>query len=454
VETPVGSSLENTYQKCLQIEDYIRKNKDVARYFLSVGGNQSNTAFLPVVLTDKETRTKTQGEIMNEFRRDLSKLEGVTVRLSDLSSRGLTPRRSLPVEFNIRGVSYEELKKAAAKITEAMRASGLMVDVDTNYREGQPELRIVPNREAAALRGVSMDDLGRTINAAMGSLRQGKFTSNGRRYDVRLQLKEEERLQPEDIDKLQIRTGYGELIPLTDVVKLEEIQTVQTIARVNRQRSVSITANLVDGVSQAKALEECRKIALETLPEGYTFNLEGGAQTFSESFGSLWFTLLVGIVVAYMILAAQFNSFLHPFTVLLALPFSVTGAFLILLAFNQSVNLFSMIGLILLFGIVKKNSILLVEFTNQIRKREALDVRPALEKACPIRLRPILMTSCATIGAAVPTALSTAPGAEARVPMALTIIGGVLVSTFFTLFVVPCAYSLMARWERPYREAD
>jgi HAE1 family hydrophobic/amphiphilic exporter-1 len=455
METPVGSSLEYTYQKCIEIEKYLQSRPEVAQYLMSVGGGvgggQANIAFVPVVLTDKDKRDKSQNQLMTEFRKDLASMEGVTVRLGDLSLRGLTARRSLPVEFNIRGVDYGQLRDAAVKITEGMKATGLMVDVDMGYREGQPELRIIPDREAAALRGVSMDDLGRTINAAMGSVRQGKFTSNGRRYDVRVQLREDERLKPEDINQLQIRTGYGELIPLTDVVRLEEVKTVQTISRVNRQRAVSITANLKEGVSQTKALEESQKIAESVLPEGYTFNLEGGSQTFKESFGSLWFTLLIGIAVAYMILAAQFNSFLHPFTVLLALPFSVTGVFLILLLFNQSVNLFSMIGLILLFGIVKKNSILLVEFTNQIREHERLEVRAALEKACPIRLRPILMTSCATIGAAVPTALSGAPGSEARVPMALTIIGGVLVSTFFTLYVVPCAYSLLSKWERPYR---
>jgi HAE1 family hydrophobic/amphiphilic exporter-1 len=323
-----------------------------------------------------------------------------------------------------------------------------MVDVDTNYREGQPELRIVPDRDAAARRGVSMDDLGMTVNSAMGGIRQGKFTSDARRYDVRVRLLADERLQPEDVNKLDIRTSYGELVPLTDVVKLDMVKTVQTIARVNRQRAITIKANLSPGVSQADAIAEAERISRKHLPEGYSFNLEGTSQTFKESFNSLGFVFVVGLLAAYMVLASQFNSFIHPVTVLLALPFSVTGAFLTLLLFNQSINLFSMIGLILLAGIVKKNSILLVEFTNQVRETENMGIRSALETACPIRLRPILMTSMATIGAAIPTALSHAPGSEARVPMALVIIGGVAVSTFFTLFVVPCAYSLFSRLER------
>jgi hydrophobe/amphiphile efflux-1 (HAE1) family protein len=448
---PVGSSLAYTERQCIEIENYIKSRSDVDRFLMSIGGlnGQSNTAFIPVVLKEKHEREKTQSEIVEEFRKDLSQIvKGARLQISDLSSRGLTSRRSLPVEFNIRGVDYAQLKTAAEKIMKRMEESGLMRDVDTNYREGMPELRIHPNREEAAKRGVSMEDLGTTINAAIGGVRRGKFTNDARRYDVRMRLESQERLQPEDANKLQIRTSYGELIPLTDIVKLEVVPTVQEIGRINRQRAITISANLAPNVSQSAAIAMAEKISREALPEGYTFNLEGGSQTYMESIYSLWGVLLLGIVVAYMVLASQFNSFLHPVTVLLALPFSVTGAFLALWLTGQSVNLFSMIGLILLFGIVKKNSILLVEFTNHLRQHDRLEPRAALEKACPIRLRPILMTSLATMGAAVPTALSTAAGSEARVPMAMTIIGGVLVSTFFTLFVVPCFYSLMSRFER------
>lgn len=452
LQTAVGSSLEFTGKKVKEVDAYIRSNPNVERYFFVVGGQngQSNSANVLVLLKPKEERKATQAEIMNDFRKNLSKIEKLRITsIADNSNRGLVSgNQSTPVEFNIRGVNYTELKKASATIMEKMKESGLMVDIDSNYREGQPELRIVPDREAAAKRGVSMDDIGATINAALGGLREGKFTNNSRRYDVRLRLVPEERLQPVDVNNLQIRTSFGELIPLKDVVKLEETKTVQTIARVNRQRSITIRANLATGISQSAALIKCEEISRSALPEGYTFNLQGGSQTFKESFNSLWFVFIVGLIAAYMVLAAQFNSFIHPVTVLLAIPFSITGAFLTLLATQQSINLFSMIGLILLAGIVKKNSILLVEFTNHVRSQGKESVREALEIACPVRLRPILMTSFATIGSAIPTALSHAPGSEARVPMALAIIGGVTVSTFFTLLVVPCAYSLLSRFER------
>jgi multidrug efflux pump subunit AcrB len=281
----------------------------------------------------------------------------------------------------------------------------------------------------------------------MGGIRQGKFTRDGRRYDIRLRLTPEDRLSAEDVKKLMVRNSYRELIPLGDLVKLETATTLQSISRVNRQRAISVTANLAPGASQATALEKAAKIAHETLPPGYTFNLEGGAKTFSESGSGLWIAFILGILVAYMVLASQFNSFVHPFTVLLALPFSITGALVTLWSTNQSLNLYSAIGIILLMGVVKKNSILLVEFMNR-KRAEGMPLVESIVTAAPIRLRPILMTSAATIAAAFPIALGIGVGAETRQPMALAIIGGVFVSTVFTLVVVPCAYFIMARFEK------
>jgi len=189
------------------------------------------------------------------------------------------------------------------------------------------------------------------------------------------------------------------------------------------------------------------KIAKKVLPPGYQIVFSGTTKTFQESFASLGFALLLGIIIAYMVLASQFNSYLHPFSVLFALPFSISGALIALWMANQSVNIYSLIGLILLMGIVKKNSILLVDFTNKMREQDP-DVRSALLKACPIRLRPILMTSISTIAAAIPPALAIGPGAETRIPMAITVVGGVALSTLLTLFVVPCIYSLFSKIER------
>jgi HAE1 family hydrophobic/amphiphilic exporter-1 len=330
---------------------------------------------------------------------------------------------------------------------DELEKTGLVVDLDNNYRTGMPEVRVFPDRQATAVRGVTMEDIGRTVNAAMGGIRQGKFTRDGRRYDVRLRLTPEDRLSAEDVKALMVRNSYGELIPLGSVVRLEEASTLQSISRINRQRAISVTANLAAGASQATALEEAKNISRKILPPGYAFNLEGGSKTFSESGSGLWIAFVLGILVAYMVLASQFNSFIHPFTVLLALPFSITGALVTLWGADKSLNLYSAIGIILLMGIVKKNSILLVEFMNR-KRAEGMSLKEAIIIAAPIRLRPILMTSASTIAAAFPIALGLGVGAETRQPMALAIIGGVFVSTVFTLLVVPCAYYLMARFER------
>ena len=393
---------------------------------------------------------KSQAELIQEFRRDLGKLEGVRISYQDLSTRGLTPRRSQPVEFNLRGQDFDVLDEKSREIMKQLEATGLVVDLDNNYRTGMPEVRIVPDREAAALRGVSMDNIGRTINAAIGGVREGKFTKDGRRYDVRLRLSPEERLSEQTVGQLTVRTAYGETIALTNVVKLETVKTLQSISRVNRQRSVSVTANLAPGASQATALAEAERIIRSVLPAGYTFSFEGGSKTFTESFNSLWFAFILGLIVAYMVLASQFNSFIHPVIVLLAVPFSITGALLALRLTDQSLNLYSAIGLILLMGIAKKNSILLVEFMNQ-KREQGLSLHEAILTAGPIRLRPILMTTVATMVAALPLSLGLGAGAETRQPMAIAILGGVLVSTVFTLVVVPCAYSLASRLERPHR---
>ena len=449
IQTPVGSSLAYTDGKTREIEDYLKKRPEVARYFVSVGGlgGVANQSFAAITLVDRDKRAKSQGELIQEFRRDLASLKGVRVSFQDLSARGLTPRNSQPVEFNLRGPDYAVLNQTARDIMAQLEKTGLVVDLDTNYRTGMPEMRIIPDRAAAAARGVTMENIGRTINAAIGGVREGKFTKNGRRYDVRIRLSPDERMTEEDVKQLTIRTDYGEIIPLSSVVTIESTNTLQTINRVNRQRSVSVTANLAPGASQADALSAAARIAAQAMPPGYTFNLEGGSRSFDESFASLKFAFLLGIIVAYMVLASQFNSFLHPFTVLLALPFSISGALAALYATNQSLNLYSAIGIILLMGIAKKNSILLVEFANH-KRSEGLGVREALLEAGPIRLRPILLTSIATMGAALPLALGIGPGAESRQPMALAILGGVMVSTLFTLVVVPCAYLVLSRLER------
>ena len=429
---------------------------EVLIYYSAVGsftGGQVNQGFIYITMKPSKERPllgrhhETQQEFMQIVRKQFSSIPGVDrVSIQDLSLTGFTAQRGFPVEFTVRGPDWEKLGQFSQEIIKRMKASGITVDVDTDYQLGMPELQIYPDRRKAAEHGVSVLSIADTINAMVGGVRNGKFTSRGKRYDIRVRLAEADRTNTKDVQRMWVRNEFGEVVPLSAVVTANENPSLFSITRKNRERAVSIYANPAIGHSQQEALNSVLKIGKEVLPKDYRIVFSGGSQAFQESFQSLIFALILGIFVAYMILGTQFNSFIHPFTVLLALPFSVTGAFLFLFLTHNSLNLYSMIGLILLMGIVKKNSILLVDFTN-VRRQQGMGVKEALLDACPIRLRPILMTSIAMIAAATPEALAIGPGSEVMVPMAVSVIGGVLLSTILTLFVVTCAYEVFSRLE-------
>jgi len=469
VQTPVRSSIGFTESKLEQAETILKKHPEIDHFFSAIGGfttdtgaadgavtdGQVNSALIYVTLNPKSQRVLGQFALMDQLRGELNAIPGVTAVPQDLASHDFIAGRGFPIELNLRGPDYQVLEKKSQEIIDAMNRTGDFRDIDTDFRAGMPEVRIYPDRALATESGVTVDGIANTVQAAIGGTVQGKYTNKDRRYDVRLRLEGSQRVDPQDILNLDIRTDYNELIPITNVIKTQTVDTYQTIARTLRERSISIYANIAPGKSQAAALDRAEAIAKQILPTGYRVYLGGGAQTFRETFASLFFALWLGIIVSYMVLASQFNSFIHPFAVLLSLPFCVSGAFFALLLTGQSINLYSLIGLVLLMGIVKKNSILLVEFANAKRFIDGLSVRDAILFAGPVRLRPILMTSLATLAAAVPPALALGPGAESRIPMAITVIGGVIVSTFFTLLVVPCAYSLMARLEsKSHPEAE
>lgn len=450
-QTPPGSSLMTTVAKSEEVEAIIRNHPLVDRYFVSVGAGgpsaEVNQFSMPTFLVSRETRSKTHVQIMDELRAEFRKIKDVRVSMRDNSSRGLTSGRSYPVSFNIRGPNLDVLTQKADEIMDRLESGGYTDDLDTDFKTGIPQLLIHPNRTAMAQRGVSVGALGTTLNATVAGARQSRFTSDGKRYDIRVKLLDKNITSPKDIEQIYVRNQYGNSIPLAELVTFTRETTYQSITRVNRLRAVSVFGNIKTGQSQSAVLAKAEEIAREVLPTGYSFALDGASAGLNESFRSLSMALVMGIAVAYMILAVQFNSFIHPISVLMALPFSVTGALLILWLTGTSLNLFSFIGLIVLMGIAKKNSILLVEFTNHMRAEGIKDIREALIKACPVRLRPILMTSVATVAAAVPLIIGNSMGQETRTPMGLTIIGGTIVSTILTLFVVPCIYLSLSFFE-------
>ncbi len=459
MKTSVGSSLEYTDMLIARAEALLASHGEVLRYFSTVGGfggGEVNTGMIFVTMKEPEERPVnpnkkrrlTQAEFAGIVRGELNLIsKDMKATIQDLSTRGFSATRGYPVEFTVRGTDWQKLGRYSDEIAARMVKSGMMVDVDTGFDAGQPEIQILPDRNAAELRGVSMTSIGNAVSALIGGKKMGKFTDAGHRYDIRVRLKEPERRMAEDIKYIFVRNNRGELVRLSDVVKILPTKSLLSITRVNRERSIAVYAGPAPGFSQEEAIEKAMKITRDVLPAGYSAELTGSAKTSGESFDSLLFALIVGIIVSYMVLGSQFNSYIHPLTILLALPFSFSGAVIALVITGNSLNIYSFIGLILLMGLVKKNSILLVEFTNQLR-HEGLSVREALVRACPIRLRPVMMTSLATVAAAVPPALALGPGAEARIPMAVAVLGGMIVSTMLTLFVVPCAYSLLAGLER------
>ncbi len=452
-QLPPGSSLDFAESAANQVEKIAKAEPAIEGFFVSYGtgggpGAGGASIFMPLGLVPRDQRKETHVEIMERLREKFKAVKGVRVNMRDLSARNLTSGRQNPLALSLRGPDLEVLNTKADELIDRLEKEGFGVDMDKDYRPGLTELVVKPNRLAMAQRKVSVESVGSTLSAAVGGLRQGRYTAEGRRYDIRFKLRENLIQSAEDIKKLQVWNMAGTLVPLRDLVHIEERKASQTVNRVNRTRAISVYGNVPKGGSQQVALNRASAVANEILPPGYGFALEGASAGFSEAFGSLFTAMMVGILVAYLILAAQFNSFIHPVSVLMALPFSLTGALLALWMFGNSLNLFSFIGLIVLMGIAKKNSIMLVEFTNQIRERKpGSSVTEAMLEACPIRLRPVLMTSFATVAAALPLVLGSGLGHEARTPMGLSIIGGTIVSTALTLFVVPCLYLVLTKLE-------
>ncbi len=419
-QTPVGSSLGFTSAKAAQLEAILKDEPSIGHYFVNIGGfggGETNKGISFISLKDRGERKESQQQVMDFIRDEITKKipDDFKAFLINPSGNFGGAKRGTNIELSVRGGDYAVLKEKVAEMTKRFAASG-----------------------------VNVQDIADTINTAIGGVRQGKFTNGIRRYDVRMRLRPEQWRTRADIDKLLIRTGYGELIPLSSVTRITEEKSLLTITREMRERAINIYANAATGKSLDQVMVFARQTARDVLPDGYRLNEVGSSKDVIDAFKSFIFTLVMGLLISYMVLAVQFNSFIHPVPVMIALPFSLTGAFLSLLLTHNSLNLYSFIGIIVLMGITLKNSILLVEFFNKQRRDHGRPLREAILEGGPIRLRPIVMTSTATVAASIVPALGIGPGAEVRVSMAVVIIGGVCISTLFSLIVVPCLYDILA----------
>ena len=449
LDAPASANLEETDALMRQLEGYLLQRPDIERIYASIGGGSfgsagSSSGNMFITLVPPAKRSLTQQQIQGEIRRWANRLAGVRIVVQDPSAQSFTgQRQGAQIEFNLRGDDWAGLVTTSRTAVERLRASQVLVDVESDYRLGRPEARIEIQRDAAQDLGVKADDVAQTVNFLLGGNRMAKYSDDGRRLDIRARATLAERQRPDDLLQYRVRSASGGLVPLANLAEVHVVPTVQAILRRDRSRAITITANLGDNATRESAAQVIKAISAD-LPPGIRLVEQGISKQMQETFSGLAFSLMLGLVAAYLILGGQFNSFLHPLTVLTVLPFALSGALAGLWLCGFTFNLFSAIGIVLLMGLAKKNSIILVDYANQARER-GMSTNDAMHHAGLIRLRPIVMTSVATLAAAVPTALGLGAGAETRQPMAVAILGGVIVSTILSLVVVPAFYVLADR---------
>ena len=447
LEAAPGTSVWASLEYLEQDEQWFLDQPEVVGIFSAAGSSggftppKSNAAMLFGTLSNRADRDKSVITLIKEARAALANIPGRTIRVFN-PAESMSGTRGGGFSVQLRGnLSLDELDRVASEFLAGLERHAGFVDLDSSLKLGLPELRIHTDREKAAEMGVDARTIAEAVQLMVGGLDVGIFKEAGRRYDIRMRLEEDLREDAESIGSLYVRNQDGEPVALRNLVSIERGAAPSDITRTNRQRSVTIRANL-DNLKLGEAILIAREVAAETLPDTVTLNVVGDAETMSEGNTQFAIAMFLGILVIYMVLAAQFESLLHPITVMLALPLSMVGALGGLLLFGHSLNLFSLIGIILLFGLVTKNSILLVDYANQLRKT-GLDKVEAMRHAAPIRMRPVLMTAISMIFGVLPAAIGLGPGAETRAPMAIATAMGMFSSTMLTLLFVPVFYILI-----------
>jgi len=443
LEAPLEYSLKKTDSSVEKIESILKTSPEVAKFFSITGFSgegdmpQSNKAMIFVTLLDHSQRDKPQKVIMSELRKKMNRIPDLQVVVSMESILG-TSSKDADIQFVIKGPDLKVLDRVSHELISQLKKTPGFIDLDRDLELGKPEIQVSINRELCDDLGVQISDVAYTLGALIGGENAVDFKKEGKSYDVRVRLVENERSKPHDLERLRVRTDKGELVELKNFVTLKNSFGPSVINRLDRQRSVTIFCNLEDKVL-GDAMPEMEQIAQELLPPGYSTIYMGRSEAFQETGYYISFAFILAVLLTYMVLASQFESFVHPLTIMTALPLSFVGAFGLLYLTGNAFDLFGMIGLVLLVGMVTKNSILLIEFTNQ-KRAQGKEITQALIEAGSIRLRPILMTAISTIAGILPVALGLGIGSERRQPMALVVAGGMLSSTVLTLIVIPVIY--------------
>ena len=446
VVAPEGASVAYTDEYLKQIEAIAHRTKDIRSTFSFVGfGGSPSSGFFGAILTDREERDRSAQDIINEVQPQFFfGVPGVFAFASNPPAfGGFLP----PVQFVVRHRDFETLANGMDVFVNRARAIPGLMNVDTDLRVTRPELVVSLDRDRAEDLGVPARDIAVTLQTMLGGRDVSRFTSDNKLYDVILRLDPAERATPSDITGLKVRGRDGQLVPLDAVTTVEERSGPRQLNHHNRVRSFTLSGSLAPGFTLGAALDSLNAAAAEVLPPGSTIDYAGESREFRDSGGALAFAFALALIFVYMVLAAQFESLLHPFTVLLAVPLAVTGALGALWIAGSTLNVYSQVGMILLIGLVSKNSILLVTYANDLRAT-GMDAVAAMKEAGRIRLRPILMTSVAAVFGALPIAMGLGAGAASRRPLGYAIIGGLIVSTLLTLFLVPSVFVVFERLRR------
>jgi multidrug efflux pump len=439
---PEGASAGYTNDYQSRVESVLQRTDDVEAYFSIVGfGGGVNSGIIFARLADWADRERSSQEVISEVQPQFFGIPGIFAFANNPSAFGGFGN---PVNFVIRHPDFDSLVVGMDRLmAKAQQIDGL-INLNTELKVNKPELTIAYERDRAEDLGVPIQDISGTLQTMLGGQRISTFTRDNKQYYVIAQLAPGDRATPSDMNGLYVRGQDGQLVQLSAVARIEEGVGPRALSHFSRVRSATLTGNLAPGFTLGEALDALYAASDEVLPPGSSIALAGESRELMESGNALYFAFFLALIVVFMVLAAQFESLVHPFTVILAVPLAVTGALVTLLLTGSTLNLYSQIGMILLIGLVTKNSILLVEYANQL-KRAGKNTVEAIMESGAIRLRPIVMTSVATIMGAMPIALGLGAGSASRRPLGYAIVGGMIFSTALTLFLVPVVYVLMDR---------
>jgi hydrophobe/amphiphile efflux-1 (HAE1) family protein len=446
---PEGASYNFTSRVAEKVTNYLQDSvPERAFTFVSTpgfGGTGSNAASARIGLVDPKDRTRSQSEIAADLNKKLSRFNDARIFgiEEQTISVGLGSRGSLPVQFIIQNLDFDKLKDAIPKFLEEARKDKTFQNVDVNLKFNKPELQLTVDRLKAKDLGLSTTDIAHVVQAAFSGRRLAYFIMNGKQYQVIGQVERTDRNKPEDIDRLYVTNNKGDKIPLSAVVKLEESSSPPTLFHYNRFKAATISASLAEGKTIGDGVKAMEAISRRILDESFSTSLSGPARDYVESSSNTAFAFFLALGLIYLVLAGQFESFTDPFTIMITVPLALAGALLSLWIFDQTLNIFSEIGMIMLIGLVTKNGILIVEFANQ-KREQGMKKMDAVLEAAQQRLRPILMTSLAMSLGALPIALSLGAAATSRIPLGIVIVGGIIFSLILTLLVIPAVYTYIS----------